>query len=121
MAYADQKIHENTAISQLTDGSSSYVAGDQLDWTEAKPGVHVRWLYRSPGDDKRTGVVRLEAGARTAPHEHPDLEQIYVLSGAFHDGKRLLSTGDHCVRPPGAVHSAFSEHGAVVLVIYTPV
>ena len=120
MTDSDQKIHEHAVISTLTDDSSSYVAGDQLDWTEAKPGVQVKWLYRSPGDANRTGVVRLEAGAQTASHEHPDLEQIYVLSGAFHDGTRLLCAGDHCVRPPGAVHSAFSEDGAVVLVIYTP-
>ena len=54
MADTDQKIHDHTVISALTDGSSCYVAGD------------------------------------------------------------------HCVRPPGAIHSAYSEQGAVVLVIYTP-
>ncbi|MFT5449542.1 MAG: quercetin dioxygenase-like cupin family protein [Gammaproteobacteria bacterium] len=120
MADADKKVHEHVAISMLKEGASSYVAGEQLDWIEAKPGVHIKWLYRSPDQAHRSGLFRLDAGARSAPHDHTELEQIYVMSGSFYDGTRLLSAGDHCVRPPGDVHSAFSEAGALGLLIYTP-
>ena len=120
MADTEQVIHEQAIISMLQPGASSYVAGEQLDWIEAKPGVQVKWLYQSADNATRSGLFRLDAGARTAPHDHTELEQIHVLSGAFHDGTRLLRAGDHCVRPPGTVHSAFSEAGAVALVIFTP-
>ena len=121
VANTNQQIHELNVIGDLEDGASSYAAGEQMEWIESKPGVQVKWLYRSPGDANRTGLFRLEPGARTAPHDHTDLEQIDVLSGSFHDGTRLLNAGDHGVRPPGAVHSAFSEAGAVALVVYTAV
>jgi anti-sigma factor ChrR (cupin superfamily) len=120
VAEVNQKVHESTAIGDLLEGHSSYAGGNGIDWTQAKPGVRVKWLYCSPDGLNRTGLFELEAGASTALHEHTSLEQIYVLSGAFHDGTRLLCAGDHCVRPPGVVHSAYSEAGAVALVIYSP-
>ena len=34
--------------------------------------------------------------------------------------QRELKPGDHCCRTVGAVHEAYSEDGALVLVVYTP-
>jgi hypothetical protein len=109
VADANKKVHEHFAISMLKERSSSYVAGEQLDWIEAKPGVHIKWLYRSPDQAHRSGLFRLEAGARSAPHDHTELEQIYGMSGSLYDGTRLLSAGDQCVRPPDGSDTQFTS------------
>jgi anti-sigma factor ChrR (cupin superfamily) len=49
---------------------------------------------------------------------HDELEEILVLSGEFSDDERTYRTGDYCVRAPGALHTARSERGCTMLVIY---
>ena len=59
-------------------------------------------------------------GARSAPHSHDEFEQVFVISGSFHDGERLLRANDYCCRAAGEVHEASTEKGARVLVVYSP-
>jgi ChrR Cupin-like domain len=51
-------------------------------------------------------------------HAHEEWEQIYVLSGSFFDQERVLWAGDYACRAPGAMHTAGSEEGALLLLIY---
>ena len=91
-----------------------------MDWSPVKPGISMKTLYRSPDGRSRTQLFKLEPEARSQPHAHDELEQVYVLEGSFFDGERWLRAGDHCVRPPGTVHSSWTEEGAVTLVMYAP-
>jgi anti-sigma factor ChrR (cupin superfamily) len=120
MSQLDQYVETSEPISALMAGHSAHTSGSPMDWVLAKPGIFVKTLYKSPDHAHRTLLFRLEPGARSALHSHESLEQIYVLYGSFHDGTCWLRAGDHCVRPAGAKHSAWSESGATVLVIYTP-
>lgn len=112
-------VHENGAIGALPDDRSAYVAGSELAWVMAKPGIEIKRLYESPDGRHRALLFRLLPGARSADHDHVELEQIHVLEGSFFDGSRWLRAGDHCVRAPGVMHNAWSEEGALALVTYT--
>jgi quercetin dioxygenase-like cupin family protein len=104
-----------------SDRRSVHLAATGGDWEDAgKPGVRVNRLHTDASRGERTLLFELEPGARSAPHSHDDFEQLFVLSGSFHDGERLLRAGDYCSRAPGEVHEATTEEGARVLVIYTP-
>ena len=99
---------------------SAFVEDAGNAWEDAgKPGIRIKRLHEDATRGERTLLFELAAGARSAPHAHEDFEQVYVLSGSFHDGERLLRAGDYCSRAPGEIHEATSDDGAVALVIYT--
>jgi quercetin dioxygenase-like cupin family protein len=82
-------------------------------------GFWVKRLYEDPARREITWLMRIDAGAYSPPHAHEDFEQVYVLEGSFFDDDRLVRAGEFCARSPGAVHSAASDDGAIMLVIYT--
>ncbi len=112
-------VDETTPIGELADAVSGYVSGDAVAWEPVAPGMAVKRLFERTGAPERTLLFRLDAGASGPPHAHKELEQIYVIEGAFHDGERMLRAGDLCVRSPGAMHSSASDEGAVVLVVFS--
>ena len=64
--------------------------------------------------------MKVDPGAFSPLHAHEEIEQIYVLEGQFYDQAKTYGPGDFIVRAPGAMHSAGSEEGAVVLLFYSP-
>lgn len=113
-------ITEANTIGELPAAQSAYVAGNAVAWQPKGEQMQVKTLFASPDGRNRTLLFRLEPGAQSAPHAHDELEQIYVLEGSFHDGDKLLRSGDHCVRGAGVMHTAQSSDGALVLVVYSP-
>ena len=63
-----------------------------------------------------TSVVRYEAGARFAAHDHPLGEEILVLEGVFSDAGGDYPAGTYIRNPEGFRHAPFSEKGCVLLV-----
>ena len=74
---------------------------------------------RTPAKGERTLLMKVDPGAAFPLHAHEEVEQIYVLSGSFFDQDRTLRAGDYACRAPGAMHTAGSEEGAVMLLIYS--
>jgi anti-sigma factor ChrR (cupin superfamily) len=103
----------------LPHSGSSYLAATS-DWqpTEA-PGFWIRNLLVDPAASATTLLMKIDPGAFFDRHSHDELEQIYVLEGSFYDEDRVLKPGDYCCRAPGAMHTAGSEDGAVVLLVYS--
>ena len=111
-------VNEQGVIGPLARGSA-YRAAAETEWkTTDEPGFLYKPLYEVPG--LHTCLMRVEPGAYSPPHAHEgELEQIYVLEGSFYDDERLMRAGDFCCRAPGAMHSAGSDEGAVVLLVYS--
>lgn len=42
-----------------------------------------------------------------------------MIDGSFYDDDRLVRAGELGARSPGAMHSAASDAGAIMLVLYT--
>ena len=111
-------VDERGVIGPLARGSAYRTAAETQWETTDDAGFRYKPLYEAPG--QRTWLMRVEPGAYSPPHAHEgELEQIYVLEGSFYDDERLMRAGDFCCRAPGAMHSAGSDEGAVVLLVYS--
>ena len=63
-------------------------------------------------------LLRMDAGARSNPHEHTGYEEFLVLDGESIDcdGQRFTS-GDYVRFQPGSKHSSSTADGCTLLVI----
>jgi len=75
-------------------------------------------------EDKQVGIssclMKIDAGASDPLHAHDEVEQIYVIEGSFYDQDKSYGPGEYIVRAAGAMHSSGSEHGAVIMLMYSP-
>jgi anti-sigma factor ChrR (cupin superfamily) len=101
------------------DGSNYLTAGGDWQPTDSE-GFWIRNLLVDPASSATTMLMKIDPGAFAGRHSHAELEQIYVLEGSFYDEERVLRAGDFCCRAPGAMHTAGSEDGAVVFLVYSP-
>jgi quercetin dioxygenase-like cupin family protein len=94
-------------------GPGSFEAGSMFTVLEGDPA--------EPGFF--TMQIRMPDGFVIAPHWHPGVERLTVLSGAFHLGHgevfdrqaaERLPAGSHFSLPPGMRHYAFTEGETVV-------
>jgi len=111
---------QQESIALPAEGSSSIdPAGD--DWQDSgAAGFLLKPLLEDARLGVRTWLMKVEPGAFSALHAHAEVEQIYVLEGSFYDQEKTYRVGEYIVRAPGAMHTAGSEDGAVVLLFYSP-
>ena len=98
---------------------SVYLDPTSSGWQPDGEKFWVKPLYENPARGERTCLMKIDPGAWFPLHAHEEMEQIYVLSGSFYDQDRTLRTGDYACRAPGAMHTAGSDEGAVLLLIYS--
>ena len=89
---------------------------DEDDWSPFRPGVSVRWLYRTDGSS--SALLRYDPGASVPPHEHIGYEHILVLQGSQSDERGHYPCGTFVINQPGSRHTVTSEEGCVVLIIW---
>lgn len=100
-------------------GSLTFDAG-AIDWQECgEDGFWIKPLLEDEAAGLRTWLMKVDPGAFSPPHAHDEFEQVYVLDGTFYDDQRSYRAGEFVVRAPGAMHSAGSEDGALVLLFYS--
>jgi len=97
------------------DGPPFMPAGAQIAWIEGKPAEAAPFTFR----------LRLPARYTIAPHWHPAIEHVTVLSGTFHIGmgERLdpakveaLPAGSFVAIPPRTAHFVVNQEAAVLQV-----
>jgi quercetin dioxygenase-like cupin family protein len=97
-----------------------------LTKTPVGPGVFDTTVLGDPAQGGKLYVlyVKYTAGARSAPHTHPDERTVTVVSGTFYagagekfDDARLtpLRPGSIIVIPAGAPHYGWAKEGEVIL------
>ena len=101
---------------------------DQIKWGPAPavlpPGAEAAVIY---GDPSKEGLfalrLKLPAGYKIAPHTHPKIEAVTVISGTFKLGmgdtadeakSQTLPAGSFFALPPGTPHYAFAEGETIV-------
>jgi len=111
----------STGSLKLPINASADIDASQIEWRECGvDGFWIKPLLEDAVAGVRCWLMRLDPGAVSAPHTHAEIEQIYVLEGSFHDQDKSYGPGAYIVRAPGALHSAGSDDGALVLLVYTP-
>jgi len=104
----------------LPRGESASVDAAALDWQDCgAAGFAVKPLLEDSESGLRTWLMKVEAGAFSELHAHDEVEQIYVIEGSFYDQHNTYRAGDYIVRAPGAMHTAGSETGAIVMLFYS--
>jgi anti-sigma factor ChrR (cupin superfamily) len=94
---------------------------NQIDWQDCgAQGFRIKPLLEDTRAGLRTWLMQVDAGAFSPLHAHDEIEQIYVLEGSFYDQEKSYGPGEFIVRAAGAMHSAGSADGAIVLLFYSP-
>jgi anti-sigma factor ChrR (cupin superfamily) len=88
------------------------------DWKPFRPGVTAHWLYDEGKGGAACVLLRYEAGARVALHEHLGYEHMLVLEGDQFDEAGSYPAGSFVIHPPGTRHSPGSVGGCIALLIY---
>jgi len=112
-----EREHPDGAAPQA---GTRYLDPSSLAWATDGDKFWTKLLHEDVARGQRTLLMKMDAGASFPMHAHEAWEQIYVLSGSFFDQDRVLRAGDYACRAPGAMHTAGSVDGAVMLVIYSP-
>ena len=110
-----------TKALSLPEAASASLGASGIDWQPCGvEGFRIKPLLEDAVSGLRTWLMQVDAGAFSESHAHTDVEQIYVLEGSFYDDEKTYGAGDFIVRAPGAMHTAGSETGALVLLCYAP-
>ena len=105
----------------LPAASSAVLQSSASSWQDCgAEGFWIKPLLEDQENGLRTWLMRVDADAFSAMHAHDEIEQIYVIEGSFYDQDLCYVAGDYIVRAAGAMHSAGSYDGALVLLVYTP-
>lgn len=92
---------------------------NQLQWTASPSGTVWRKRVHLVGPAEAgqvTSVVRYEANSKFPSHDHPEGEEIFVLSGVFSDEHGDWPAGTYLLNPEGFRHAPFSRPGCVLFV-----
>ena len=78
------------------------------------PGLSVMPLHEK--GKEHVALVKWAPDTQFMTHEHPDGEEIYVLSGVFEDEYGRYPQGAWLRNPPGSAHTPFSREGCTIYV-----
>jgi anti-sigma factor ChrR (cupin superfamily) len=91
---------------------------DEGEWREGSPGILIKQLFVDEKNGTVTSLFKFAPGAQAPLHEHAGIEQCLVLEGDFHVNDDLYGPGDFTCAMPGSVHhGAYSERGALLLIV----
>jgi hypothetical protein len=115
-----ERIKTTLGIAASDQPDVSGVTAGTRDAAPRSPGngIQVRELW---SDGVRHALeVDFPAGAQWPGLDYhvPGPEEVYILSGDFHDGAGSYGTGDFLHHPAGSSHSPWSVEGCKLLVYY---
>ncbi len=96
-----------------------YVDVANMEWTPSRvPGSVQKTLYSAPATGRSTVLFKMEPGGVIPFHEHPELEQTYVIEGSLEDDQGACTAGNFVWRPAGSRHTARCPNGAMFIVFF---
>jgi anti-sigma factor ChrR (cupin superfamily) len=96
-----------------------YVDVNNMPWeTTGLPGSERKVLYEDPNTGMQTWLCRMAPGGVIPFHEHPEIEQTYVLEGSLVDDEGECTAGNFVWRPGKSRHIARCPNGAVFLAFF---
>jgi len=102
--------------SALAPLASRYVDVESLPWKPTPtPGIDMKILLQDKESGLLTALFRWAPGTSLDLHEHVEIEQTWVISGAIVDDEGEVRAGNYVWRPAGNRHLARSPEGALVL------
>ena len=106
-------------LPQPTTWGHNYVDVAAMPWEETPtPGSRRKVLYRNDATGQATILYEAQPGATIVLHEHPELEQTFILEGRLVDHMGECTAGNFVWRSPGSIHTAHCPDGAKYIVFY---
>lgn len=92
---------------------------NNMAWRETGiPGIKVKSLHVDPERRYATSLIMMAAGAVYPPHNHKDIEELFMLSGDVIVAGHTIQPGDYCRAESGTWHDAIrSENGCTFLAL----
>lgn len=97
---------------------SHYIDVENMPWEKLGPGSERKVLYHDPVTGMQTWLCRLAPGGTIPFHEHPEIEQTYVLEGSFVDDEGECTAGNFVWRPGGSRHIGRAPNGVTFLAFF---
>ena len=97
---------------------SRYVNIEGLPWIQMSEKSFRKVLFDDPVSGRHTWLSRILPGGVIPFHEHPDIEQTYVLEGRLVDDEGECTAGNFVWRPGGSRHTAHAPDGCVFIAFF---
>lgn len=109
------KVLALASSTQPSPAQLQTIHADEGNWKTIAPLVEMKMLYDV--GSSRSFLIRLQAGGRLPPHDHPADEECIVLAGEGMIGDILLRAGDYHLAPKGARHGeTYTATGALLFI-----
>ncbi|WP_404364931.1 cupin domain-containing protein [Marinobacter sp.] len=94
------------------------VGPDEYEWVASPQAGVERVMLHRVGEEKAraTSIVRYAPNSFFPRHQHPEGEEIFVMSGTFSDEEGDYPAGWYVRNPPGSSHKPSSQDGATIFV-----
>lgn len=104
---------------KILEKNAYYVNVAELAWEKTTlPGSERKVLFSDPVTGEMTVLFRMAPGSVIPFHEHPDIEQTYVLEGRLVDDEGECTAGNFVWRPAGSRHTAHCPDGASFIAFF---
>jgi anti-sigma factor ChrR (cupin superfamily) len=100
------------------------IQSDDVQWFPLGPGTSYKLFRVSPETGQWSGLIKMEAGARFAPHKHYGAAEFFVLKGALEYRAGIARAGAYGYEPNTVEHGAttcseetiitFTAHGPII-------
>jgi quercetin dioxygenase-like cupin family protein len=120
VASGEEWAKNETSTVSPTPWGHHYVNVESMPWTPSRiPLSEQKTLYEDPESGRSTVLFRLQPGAVIPFHEHPELEQTFVLKGKLVDHLGECTAGNFVWRAGGSRHTATCPDGAEMIVFFS--
>jgi anti-sigma factor ChrR (cupin superfamily) len=99
------------------------IQSDDVQWFPLGPGTSYKLFRVSPETGQWSGLIKMEAGARFAPHKHYGAAEFFVLKGALEYRAGIARAGAYGYEPNTVEHGATTcaEETVITFTAYGPI
>jgi hypothetical protein len=88
------------------EAAGSYFARTRdMEWIDYAPGVRLKVLFDDAETGARTLLIEMAPDSPFPPHPHPEIEDLYLISGDAWVGDIPMAAGDYCRAVAGTSHN----------------
>jgi quercetin dioxygenase-like cupin family protein len=99
-----ERIEERIDARRRKKMASLTLRDGEGEWIAMAPGIRMKILHQNLELRRQTILLEAEPGAVYPPHDHPQDEECYMISGDLVIGDEVLHAGDYQVAPAGSRH-----------------